>query len=162
MADWPVISLLVLPVVAWLAWHHWPAALAGLVLLIPTYLLRFSIVAVPTNLFEVSLVTVFLIVAAQTERRRCWWLAIAGARHAPSRLHCGSIANARANVLTCRFALLAPNDWNHLVPNLIETHKALRTHRDWRARKTLRLLAELSAERGRLQAALQWVRRAVA
>ena len=76
MADWPVISLLVLPVVAWLAWHHWPAALAGLVLLIPTYLLRFSIVAVPTNLFEVSLVTVFLIGAAQTERRRSWWLAI--------------------------------------------------------------------------------------
>ena len=72
------------------------------------------------------------------------------------------IANARANVLTCRFALLAPNDWNPLVPNLIETHRALRTHRDWRARKTMRLLAELSAERGRLEAALQWVRRAVA
>jgi len=72
------------------------------------------------------------------------------------------IANARANVLTCRFALLAPNDWKDLVPQLTETHRALRTLRDWRVRKTMRLLAELSAERGRLAAAVQWVRRAVA
>jgi tetratricopeptide (TPR) repeat protein len=72
------------------------------------------------------------------------------------------IANTRANVLSCRFALSAPDEWGHLVPDLARTHRALRSHRDWRARKTLRLLAELSAERGRTSAALRWAERAVA
>lgn len=72
------------------------------------------------------------------------------------------IANARANVLTCRFALSAPNNWTDLVPDLAETHRELRRRRDWRARKTMRLLAQLAAERGRLAAATQWARRAVA
>jgi tetratricopeptide (TPR) repeat protein len=76
--------------------------------------------------------------------------------------HASEMANVRANVLTCRFALSAPKNWTDLVRDVCETHRALRKRRDWRVRKTMRLLAELASERGRLTSATQWARRAVA
>jgi tetratricopeptide (TPR) repeat protein len=76
--------------------------------------------------------------------------------------HASEIANVRANLLTCQFALSAPDDRIGLFRDLADTHRALRRRRDWRARKTMRLLAQLSAKHGRPAAAAGWARRAVA
>lgn len=72
------------------------------------------------------------------------------------------ISNARANLLTCRFALSGQDDRTGLVRELVETHRAMRDRRDWRVRKTQRLLAEVAAERGRWAEARRWARKAVA
>ncbi len=74
----------------------------------------------------------------------------------------GEIASVRANLLECRFGRLDPSEWSTLIPTLTETNRQLVTTGDWRARKTLRLLARLAAQRGRLPAARAWARKAVA
>jgi proteasome accessory factor A len=70
--------------------------------------------------------------------------------------------NARANLLECRFARTRPERWHALLPTLKEVNRALMTNRDWRARKTLRLLARFAEHRGRPRAARGWVRRGIA
>jgi tetratricopeptide (TPR) repeat protein len=70
--------------------------------------------------------------------------------------------NARANLLECRFALSQPEHWNVLLPTLKEVNRALMVDGDWRARKTLCLLARFAEHRGRRLAARGWMRRALA
>ena len=70
--------------------------------------------------------------------------------------------NARANLLECRFARTRPERWNTLLPVLRDLNRALMANRDWRARKTLRLLARFAEHRGRRSAARRWLRRAIA
>lgn len=69
--------------------------------------------------------------------------------------------NVRANVLTCRFALLPPERWRTLLPELRVVNRLLRKTGDWRARKTLILLARHAEARGRRAAAIGWARKAV-
>jgi tetratricopeptide (TPR) repeat protein len=71
------------------------------------------------------------------------------------------LPNVHANLLECRFARLAPDRWGEMVPRLTWANRALVGRGDWRARKTLRLLARLAESRGRRRAALGWARRAV-
>jgi hypothetical protein len=70
--------------------------------------------------------------------------------------------NARANVLECRFGRLPPEQWNTLLPMLKDVNRALMVRGDWRARKTLRLLARFAEHRGNRPAARGWARRALA
>ena len=70
--------------------------------------------------------------------------------------------NARANLLECRFALSQPEHWNVLLPTLKEVNRALMVDGDWRARKTLCLLARFAEHRGRRRSARGWMRRALA
>ena len=71
------------------------------------------------------------------------------------------IVNVRANILTCRLALLSPNEWEELIPEVTETNRRLLHLGDWRVRKTMHLLAEMALARGRTAAAVRWARRAV-
>jgi len=70
--------------------------------------------------------------------------------------------NARANLLECRFARTRPECWNALLPMLRNVNRALMASGDWRARKTLRLLARFAEHRGHRLAARGWSRRALA
>lgn len=70
------------------------------------------------------------------------------------------IANARANLLTCQFALTPSRDWEALLPSLMKAQSILYKNRDWRVRKTMRLCAERAAARGKLIIAVVWARRA--
>ena len=71
------------------------------------------------------------------------------------------VCNARANLLECRFALTAPEDWVALVPRVAEVNLALSALGDWRARKTLRLFARFAEYQGRWRAARGWMRKAL-
>lgn len=71
------------------------------------------------------------------------------------------IANAEANVLTCEFALSPGDARESLLPGLLESHRVLKSHRDWRIRKTMRLLAMRAETHGRLPLAIAWARRAL-
>lgn len=71
------------------------------------------------------------------------------------------LLNARANLLESRFAQIEPEQWHTLVSSLREINRGLLDARDWRARKTLRLLGRFAAHRGRWSAARGWVRRAI-
>ena len=73
----------------------------------------------------------------------------------------GETANVRANILTCRFAMLPPGRWRELLPELRCVNRLLYERRDWRTRKTLMLLARHAEARGRRAAAIGWARRAV-
>jgi len=57
------------------------------------------------------------------------------------------VLNGHANLLECRFSRLPPEHWNTLVPTLKSVNRALLADTDWRARKTLRLLASSRARR---------------
>ena len=70
--------------------------------------------------------------------------------------------NTRANILECRFSRLSSEQWQSLLPELKSINRALVMQRDWRARKTLGLLARYAQHRGRLRAARGWMRRAIA
>jgi len=70
--------------------------------------------------------------------------------------------NTRANLLECRFSLLHPVHWDTLLPTLRDVNRALMANGDWRARKTLRLLARFAEHRGRQLSARGWMRRALA
>jgi len=72
-----------------------------------------------------------------------------------------SVANSRASLLECHFASVDADHWIEFLPALVETNLVLVTGRDWRARKTLRLLARFADHRGRWSAARGWARRAV-
>ena len=72
------------------------------------------------------------------------------------------LSNAHANLLQCRFALQARDRRQELIPRLKATNRDLMRRRDWRARKTLMLLARCAEARGRLAAASGWARRALA
>ena len=79
--------------------------------------------------------------------------------------HCGrelDVMNARANLLECQFARTRPERWDTLLPMLRDVNRALVANRDWRARKTMRLLARFAEHRGRRPAARGWARRAIA
>jgi proteasome accessory factor A len=71
------------------------------------------------------------------------------------------VVNARANILSCRFATMSVAEWETLLPELAETHRELHASGDWRVRKTMRLYAERAAARGRLAVAVGWASRAV-
>jgi|GEM_PF-983672 len=71
------------------------------------------------------------------------------------------VVNVRANLLECRFARTNPECWDALVPMLRDVNRALVASGDWRARKTLRLLARFAEHRGRWHAARGWARRAL-
>jgi proteasome accessory factor A len=70
--------------------------------------------------------------------------------------------NMRANLIECRFGRLDPERWDALVPMLRSVNRTLVARGDWRARKTLGLLARLAQSRGRSRAARCWARRALA
>lgn len=58
--------------IVWLAWW-WPRqAVALLLVIMPAYLLRFRLVGIPTNVFELGVVVVFLVALLRAEQRR--WL----------------------------------------------------------------------------------------
>jgi proteasome accessory factor A len=72
------------------------------------------------------------------------------------------VLNTRANILECRFSRLSSEQWQSMLPELKSVNRALVAQGDWRARKTLGLLARYAQHRGRLRAARGWMRRAVA
>jgi tetratricopeptide (TPR) repeat protein len=72
------------------------------------------------------------------------------------------VVNGHANLLECHFSRLPPEQWGALVPTLRTMNRALTADGDWRARKTLRLLARYAEHRGHQSAARGWMRRAVA
>jgi hypothetical protein len=72
------------------------------------------------------------------------------------------VVNTRANLLECRFARTQPERWDTLLPMLRDLNCSLMANRDWRARKTMRLLARFAEHRGRRFAARGWARRAIA
>ncbi len=72
------------------------------------------------------------------------------------------ILNCHANILECRFSRLRPEKWDALLPMLKTINRALVNSSDWRARKTLRLLARYAQHRGHMRAARGWIRRAIA
>ncbi len=57
---------------AYLAWRWYDWAVAMIVLLIPAYLLRFHIFGIPTNVWEVGVVVVFLVGVARPTIRYSW------------------------------------------------------------------------------------------
>ena len=73
----------------------------------------------------------------------------------------GETLNVRTNLLECRFGRTEPASCNRILPELRELNRALMARNDWRARKTLRLLARFAENRGRRSAAKGWMRRAL-
>jgi len=71
------------------------------------------------------------------------------------------IANVTANLLSCDFALRPPDQWEPLLPTLLQVHSILFADRDWRLRKTMRLFAMRAEAQGRMRVAIAWARRAV-
>jgi tetratricopeptide (TPR) repeat protein len=71
------------------------------------------------------------------------------------------VANVQANLLSCDFALLPPEQWESLLPMLSQVHSILFADRDWRLRKTMRLFAMRAEAQGRMPVAMAWARRAV-
>ncbi len=70
------------------------------------------------------------------------------------------VPNALANLLTCRFALSPNHEWEAMLPELAESHCALRDAGDWRVRKTSLLYSERAIAQGRLTVAVAWARKA--
>ena len=70
------------------------------------------------------------------------------------------VPNALANLLTCRFALSPSHEWEAMLPELAESHCALRDAGDWRVRKTSRLYSDRAIALGRLTVAVAWARKA--
>lgn len=71
------------------------------------------------------------------------------------------VVNTRANLLESRFGYIDPDAWFELMPSVVEVNRTLLANNDWRARKTLRLLARFAAHRGHWHAARGWVRKAL-
>lgn len=72
------------------------------------------------------------------------------------------VLNVSANLLECRLGHTAIERWNPHMPTLREINRAMMENGDWRARKTLRLLARSAEYHGRYRAARGWMRRALA
>lgn len=70
-------------------------------------------------------------------------------------------ANLRANILTCRFAQTPQENWRSLLEELTDVNQTLSLNSDWRARKTLALLARYAESKDQIWGAVNWARRAV-
>lgn len=71
------------------------------------------------------------------------------------------MANTQANLLICRFGARPEDQWGDLQADLKKTNLVLSKFGDWRARKTLMLLARYAESRGLVGSATGWARRAV-
>jgi tetratricopeptide (TPR) repeat protein len=71
------------------------------------------------------------------------------------------LANLQANVLTCKFEVLQARPRRELLPQIRKVNKTLIQRNDWRARKTLILLARHAESSGQRAAAIKWTRLAI-
>ncbi len=71
------------------------------------------------------------------------------------------ILNVRANLLTCQLGQASPSRWEERLSELKDLNRQLCRDRDWRARKTLILLARHAEMKGNRRSAISFARRAV-
>ena len=75
--------------------------------------------------------------------------------------HVQELPSVRANILTCKAALVPRAHWDELEAEVEEVNARLRERSDWRIRKTLLLLARFACARGDGERAIRRLRQAV-